>query len=454
MGVSVLEHAKNHLGALSLDDTTFKSYILNSIQKLEYNFKISDDSLSYGHLVNFETSINYPIHRWFYYNMGFSPELVKKFFKEFSIKSGDTVLDPFVGSGTTSLEAAINGINSVGFEINPFAFFSSVVKSRKYTKKDIREFEFLVNKLKKVKIKPNLSVPKLSIAYKLFDKKTLEKLLAYKQFILKVKNRKVRNLLFYGWLSILERLSNYKRGGNGLKKRKGGNDKNIESLLFSKYTEMINDLKYVFLKFKRNENNFFEPTLFYDSSLNLSNYVNKNSISMSMFSPPYLNCFDYCEAYKIELWFGGFVRNYEELRNLREKSIRSHLNMSWDYKESSLPSSSTLKLILDFLSTKKLWNKHIPEMILGYFSDMKVVLKSIHSVSKKDVCCIIVVGNSAYGNIVIPTDLILAEIGEKIGFKCVEIRIARRNETSSQQHRNLGEFQEYLRESIVILKKK
>ncbi len=35
-----------------------------------------------------------------------------------NIKEGDTVLDPFIGSGTTALEAQLLGINCVGFGRN------------------------------------------------------------------------------------------------------------------------------------------------------------------------------------------------------------------------------------------------------------------------------------------------------------------------------------------------
>ena len=40
---------------------------------------------------------------------------------------GDTVLDPFVGTGTTSIAAAKWGRNSVGIEVDP-VYFESVAK--------------------------------------------------------------------------------------------------------------------------------------------------------------------------------------------------------------------------------------------------------------------------------------------------------------------------------------
>jgi len=48
----------------------------------------------------------------------FPEELPRRLIRMFSFK-GDTVLDPFLGSGTTSLAARNLGRNSVGYEINP-----------------------------------------------------------------------------------------------------------------------------------------------------------------------------------------------------------------------------------------------------------------------------------------------------------------------------------------------
>ncbi len=57
----------------------------------------------------------------------FPEELPRRLLRMFSFV-GDTVLDPFLGSGTTALAAAKLGRNSVGYEINPD--FLSVIRER------------------------------------------------------------------------------------------------------------------------------------------------------------------------------------------------------------------------------------------------------------------------------------------------------------------------------------
>ena len=73
-----------------------------------------------------------------------------------------------------------------------------------------------------------------------------------------------------------------------------------------------------------------------------------------MFSPPYANCFDYTEVYKIELWFGNFIKDYSELKVLRNKSMSSHLNKDfYDVK------SVELVDYINKLKNKKLWSEKI-----------------------------------------------------------------------------------------------
>lgn len=48
------------------------------------------------------------------------------------------ILDPYMGSGTTLVEAAVKGIDSVGIDINPLARFIAEVKTTRF---DISEVE-------------------------------------------------------------------------------------------------------------------------------------------------------------------------------------------------------------------------------------------------------------------------------------------------------------------------
>ena len=66
----------------------------------------------------FSSHWNFPGARQNCHIAAFPEELPKRLIKMFSFV-GDTVLDPFMGSGTTALAAQKIGRNSIGYEINP-----------------------------------------------------------------------------------------------------------------------------------------------------------------------------------------------------------------------------------------------------------------------------------------------------------------------------------------------
>jgi SAM-dependent methyltransferase len=75
-------------------------------------------------------SVNQYLTHWIYpYKGKFHPQLVRAALNIIGLEPGDTVLDPFVGSGTTSLEAQLLGVNSVGFDASPLCVLQSRVKT-------------------------------------------------------------------------------------------------------------------------------------------------------------------------------------------------------------------------------------------------------------------------------------------------------------------------------------
>ncbi|MBI4645606.1 MAG: thermonuclease family protein, partial [Bacteroidia bacterium] len=76
----------------------------------------------------------------------FPEELPKRLIKMFAFV-GDTVLDPFTGSGTTNLAAKNLGRNSIGYEIN-YEYIPIIKQRLKANQRDIHDttFEFLKQK--------------------------------------------------------------------------------------------------------------------------------------------------------------------------------------------------------------------------------------------------------------------------------------------------------------------
>jgi DNA modification methylase len=411
------------------------------------------ENATYRSQLNYSTDLKKPFQGWYRYKEGFSLDLVKRLIKENSTSETGLILDPFSGSGSTLLGANEIGFSSVGFEVNPFSYFLSKVKLTSYDESDIEQFKEIYPTILN-RENTEFELPKLSFSDKVFNESVRKKLMTVKnnlvQMQTEINNEKVFDLLKLGWLACVEELSEYRKAGNGLKKRKLKNPRILEEedvyyILDHHYSIMYRDIK--------NKEELGSNKVINDSCLNMREYISDNSVSGIIFSPPYANCFDYTEIYKLELWFGDFVSSYEELKVLRKNSLRSHLNANLKEEPERLYSLPELEEIITQLQSKNLWDKKIPTMIRLYFHDMFKVIENCYEVLDKNGFCNIIVSNSSYGGIVIPTDLLFAQFAKSIGFEVEKIEVDRFIITSSQQYEITRKDKKLLRESIVCLRK-
>ena len=75
-------------------------------------------------------------HNFYRYPARFSPKLVRAAIDAFT-EPGDLVLDPFVGGGTTLVEAMVSGRHAIGTDISSLATFVAEVKTTIYTEGEL-----------------------------------------------------------------------------------------------------------------------------------------------------------------------------------------------------------------------------------------------------------------------------------------------------------------------------
>jgi hypothetical protein len=414
--------------------------------------------------VHFQYTSRVPVQRWYPYREGYSVKLVDSFLKELDI-TGNT-FDPFVGSGTTLLASRIRDLNSFGIDINPVSTLIARAENEKYTTADIEEFDKHTERTANVREAPHDFQTSFALAGRVFNKEILKSLLQFKRHISRMEDEKVRRLFSLAWLSIIEDVSNIKKEGNGIKyknrKRIPGGYISIEKdtwerlnfppdkfnfvrdKLLYQLKVISDDLRHSYGKCDK------RPEIYDGSCLEFDGYF-PDEIQFSFFSPPYCNCFDYFEIHKVELWLGGFVNSREDINRLRSKGFRSNIG-ALDNKPITYDNKH-VESLTEMFDPTRLWSKKIPSVVRGYFDDMAALLRKIHSRTSRRGLVGIVVGNSAYSGIIIPTDELIADIGQDIGFKVKGIYIARHLTTSSQQKKELESLRSYLRESIVLLEK-
>lgn len=91
-----------------------------------------------------QTRISHGLHK---YPAKFFPELPRWLIQKYS-EPGDIILDPFMGSGTSNVEALMLGRHSVGIDVDPFAKYLTKVKTTLLDINDLQEStERLLHKL-------------------------------------------------------------------------------------------------------------------------------------------------------------------------------------------------------------------------------------------------------------------------------------------------------------------
>ena len=99
-------------------------------------------------------SVNQYLTHWIYpYKGKFHPQMIRALLNITGLGWGNTVLDPFIGSGTTAVEAQLLGINCLGIDVSPLCVLQSKVKTESIdVLPQIREWKEEITK----RIKPSL----------------------------------------------------------------------------------------------------------------------------------------------------------------------------------------------------------------------------------------------------------------------------------------------------------
>ncbi len=135
-------------------------------------------------------------------------------------------------------------------------------------------------------------------------------------------------------------------------------------------------------------------------------------------SPPYLNGTNYFRNTKIELWFGRHLTHKDGLRAYRDAAITSGINDVTNGKTRArvMPKSKMLDSLLSELEAKA-YDQRIPKMVASYFAEMAEVGGRLADVTGPGGIIAIDLGDSCYGDVFVPTDIILRGIMEEVGCK-------------------------------------
>jgi DNA modification methylase len=173
------------------------------------------------------------------------------------------------------------------------------------------------------------------------------------------------------------------------------------------------------------------------------------SVDLVVTSPPYANAIDYVRAHKFSLVWLGY--DIERLTQLRRRLIGAEVRLNGTRQIKSATGQETLREIRER-------DPRRADIIRHYFEEMTCTLTEMHRVLRAGRSAVVVVGSSVVRSVVVPTALILAEIGEQLGFHLVavtqrEIDRDRRLMPISRQSDERGIEARMHREHVIALVK-
>ena len=359
---------------------------------------------------------------------------------EWGLDGQDAILDPFAGAGTTLLAAKEKGVPASGYDLSPLAVLISNVKTANVSRNQLdSSWLALEGSLTR---RPSTGTTR---TYPALVRKALPggRLEAFDAVATRIDELDCsapgRDFFRLALVSIIPGFSRAVANGGWLRwSNENTGAGTVEDAFRTRVQMMLSDVRdAVATDDNRWTTGKADARMLPDSS---------DTYTAVITSPPYPNRHDYTRVFGVELMF-AFL-DWEENRALRYQSFHSHPEVRPERPpaEEYVP-PERLERSIDHLKDAR-----IRRMLRGYFLDMYLSLREVARLCRRDAKIAFVLGNARYGGKAILVDEFTAELGERAGLACREIRAVRWRGNSAQQMGKYGRVAS--RESVVIFEKR
>lgn len=436
------------------------------------------------------------IHDWYRFVYAYSDKVITSLVDEFEIKQDDLLIDPFNGTGTTTLAAKKLGIDSIGTDTSPASVLSARCKT--YWEVDLDKFRSRRSKLlstiqpifKQISSQGNttldsfnsLDSEKADLSKYDFtepkktpkgwlSEKPLKKMKVLKYHIEEMPDDEVTNLFKLAMIAILpEEVGNVRFGPEATRNKKEAGDKDVYTILKKKLQEIEEDLESVQ---KTIESGDIEPgkteiiradarqlgdTLREESELLLSD-KHGGEVDYLITSPPYPAEHDYTRNQRLELIWLNAADDNKDLQKIKKSNIRSHTkNIYVDDDEGEQVNIrgneridaivSEMEQIIEEDDISHGFGQYYPRVIEEYFAGMQHHFEQVFDLLAPGGKAAYVVGDSgSYWQVEVQTADILGELAhDRVGFEEPEVTLWRNMAATTADYDDI-------KENILILTK-
>ena len=392
------------------------------------------------------------IHGIHTYPAMFIPQVGRRLLETYS-KEGDTICDIFCGSGTALVESRLLGRNAYGIDLNPLAIFLAHAKTTPISPQKLtKEYIVLLDRIEKIKDN-QIKRPEFNNIDFWFKNKVIVKLAKLKKAIKEIKDKSIQNFLMVAFSETVRYSSNCKNGEFKLVRIKGEklekHDPDIVGI-FRKHAEK--NIKGMTEFYKDTKKDSWIKIIYGDSSKD--NGIKEKSIDCIITSPPYGDS-------RTTVAYGQFSR-----LSAQWIDIFDNPNEASGVDNELLGGRATKNLIhllpSDYLkeSLEKITKQDEARArdVLSFYIGLNDCLKQAYKILKSKKYFCLVIGNRLVKQVRIPTDFIIAELAEKIGFTCEDIIVrnipGKRMPIKNSPTNIVGALEETMnKESIVVLRK-
>lgn len=327
-------------------------------------------------------------HNYYNYPAKFSPIFAREVINYFT-SPGDTVLDPFVGGGTSILEAMALGRRGIGIDISTLAIFICKVKTNILNKSEINtinNWKKCIYTIKSIKILKGESVWDIKEYTRNLNAKDTWRLKNYIENLLLeteyLSNCKVKNFI---------RCSILKTGQWALDgKQTVPKLANFRDKLFSNIDEMVNDNILLADELYKTNNTPIKPILINRNAYGMENekIFSTNQPKLVIMSPPYPGVHVIYHRWQVKgrketpapFWIAdqldGFGESYYTLGNRithhKEKYFIEMKNIFDSLKKISSPETKVVQLIA-FSNPKIHLPRYLELMMKSGFEEINIL---------------------------------------------------------------------------------